>query len=113
MFEYSFIQSSRNIQFIICIDKTHIDSAVQLIKTQDFIIFQRFHIFRLQISKIKMNHIVSPTLKKNRGFRRQEGFINHSLYDLSEWLYNMGQSRSKFSRCQFSVWSQNQCYIFR
>ena len=32
---------------------------------------------------------------------------------LSEWLYNMGQSGSKFLRCQFSVWSQNQCYIFR
>ena len=39
------------------------------------------------------------------------GFV--IFYVLSEWLYNMGQSRSKFSRCQFSVWSQNQCYIFR
>ena len=42
------------------------------------------------------------------------GFKLSWLVDgLSEWLYNMGQSRSKFSRCQFSVWSQNQCYIFR
>ena len=32
---------------------------------------------------------------------------------LSEWLHNMGQSRSKILTGQFPVWSQNQYYIFR
>ena len=70
MFEYSFIQSSRNIQFIICIEKTHNDSVVDkncmlhCFRLQDFIIFQGFHIFRLQMTKIKLNQKKFPDIKK-------------------------------------------------
>ena len=67
------------------------------------------HIFHLNcIERWLENKISCPQCRKFC-----KGSDLWRIYLLSEWLYNIGQSRSKFSRCQFSVWSQNQCYIFR